>query len=332
MDYFKRIELLSSSQIKGLIKKGEDSKDEYRTQFILGSIVDLHLTEGKHLDDIRIVDINVIVPKPQMKTFVDCLYRLYRYDYRMSDQAPEIKEYYFREAFDTANFKTKSYEKVLEDFYEESCQGYWFHMLNRESSAKYLILPFEEAQVQNCIVQMNNSKYLQYFKKSETSFPQLEIYTKYYKIKLDGLIFDPVTKILQPVDLKTLGTFAENFSYNILSFRYDIQAYYYCYVLSLIIDGEDFTCNDPDFEKLIKSDEQIQLSETFDFVFVSKNFNTQVLKVKYVVEEEKEILGKMLYTEKDVQKAIEIHKFCRDKNIDISLTNYYLYNDSSVTI
>jgi len=90
--------------------------------------------------------------------------------------------------------------------------------------------------------------------------------------------------------------------------------------------------NNPKFDELMKFRKAITLSDTFDFVFVSKNFTTQVLEVKYLIEDEKEILGKTLYTRHDVEKAIEIHRYCRDLDCECNLTNYYLSMGSSITI
>ena len=333
--YFSRRELLSSSQIKALIKKGEDKKDEYRNQFVLGDLVDKVLTENGVLEKLCIVDKGIEVPKPQLKSFVDAVFKLYKYDLiKVEGSAnPSIREDYLTEAYTEVNSKSRSFEQMLEDFNKSPCQTYWHHLIKREKNyGKALILEYEEEQVLKCIKDVRESRFDLYFRNNKGVFNQLEIYTKYYKIKLDCLYFDYNKLEIQLIDLKTCATFTENAMYNMLAFRYDIQAYFYHFVIQLILSGEEFTSNNPEFDELMKFRKAITLSQTFNFIFVSKIYNSQVLEIKYRIEDEKEILGRRLYTKYDVQKAIEIHKICRDRNVEANLTNYYLLNNSSIEV
>lgn len=333
--YFSRRELLSSSQIKSLIKKGEDKKDEYRNQFVLGDLVDKVLTENGILVDLCIVDRGVELPKPQLKLFVDCVFKLYKYDLDKVEGSsnPDIREDYLTEAYTEVSSKSKTYEQMLEDFNKSPCQTYWSHLIKREKSyGKALILEYEEQQVLKCIKDVRESKFDKYFSINKGVFNQLEIYTKYFKIKLDCLYFDYDKLEIQLIDLKTCATFTENAMYNILAFRYDIQAYFYHFVVKLILSGVEFTSNNEEFNELMKFRKAITLSPTFNFIFVSKIYNSQVLEIKYRIENEKEILGRRVYTTYDVEKAIEIHRFCRDNNVEANLTNYYLLNNSSIEV
>lgn len=329
MSYFDRTELLSASQIKAFLKKGMANKSESRS-LVIGSIVDLVLTEDVELEATCQIDRGVNIPSGQMKTFTEKLYNFYQEDWLNGIE--EISEENYQKAYDEVGIKQRKVDKMIEDFNKD--RSYFNHLLQRDilaSQGKYLISEDEEKQVLKSIKEIRASNFNKYF---EDGFTQLEIYTDYFKIKLDSLYIDWENKTIQLVDLKTMADYTENFASNIVRFRYDIQANFYYKVISDILSGTIFTAGGPKadvFNRLWPEIRDFKLLDTFNFVFVSKK-QSEVLEVRYKIEEEKEVLSTMLNTEYDINRAVLMHRECRDKNVEPNLTNYCMLNGSSITI
>lgn len=332
-DYFKQPGL-SSSLIKGLIEKGEEKGMAMKRAFVVGGLVDLVITENGILEDLCVIDRGATKPRPQMQTFCESLMELYKPDLLASDTLPSIPKSYYQIAYEAAEIKAKKLDSVVQEF-EGTCTRYWNYLVKAiqyEKQGIVVISEEEETQVLKCINEIRASRFLPYFTPKEGEvFNQLEIYTKDYKIKLDSLVKNG--NVLQLIDLKTIHTFTENAKQNIMKFRYDIQAYYYSFVVQQILNGEPFTTNDEGFKRMIEENRaSLSLSSSFNFVFVSKNYNSPVLEYRFEVEEYKNILDREFYTGADVKQGIEIYKTCTERGLTPSLTNYYSITDFSTTM
>lgn len=331
---------LSSSLIKALIHKGEPNYYENRA-YVVGGIVDLIKTENKKLEDVCQVDRSFVQPRPQMKLYCENLFRILRLD--KDNKGLNISHH--EEAYTLTDIKSKKLlsengKLGIKEEFESDCQSYWNYLIRRELIRKQkieLIDEEEERQVYKCLNDLERSKYDKYFnymklEEQEEIFTQLELYTELFKIKLDSVLVDHKNKTIQLIDLKTIGTFTENAVGNMISFRYDIQANYYHKVFDLILTGEDFETNDKRFLEIIDLLRTYTLSNTFNFVFVSKNRESQVLEIKYQIEDIKNIRDRVLHTNADIQAAIDIYTECVENGVRPDLTNYYLMKESSITI
>lgn len=325
-NYFDVTDMLSASVIKSLIKKGVENKAESRA-LVVGSLVDLVLTEGQKLSDLCIVD-NVKIPSPQMKLFCEKLEII-------SEGGTNLSTENFELAYIETDIKRDSLVQTIAKFQSKENKDYFDHLVERRKKRndnKWIINVEEEAQVLKCINDVNNSPFASLFKPSNRVFTQLEIYCEGFKIKLDSLVFNDELQRIEPKDLKTIGSYAENGLYNIVSFRYDIQAYLYNLVLKKILSGVEFETNDPNFIKTLEECGHYQLSDTFDFIFCSKYQEGAVLEFKYRLEDVKELLGKELYTRQDIISAKHIFDECIQNGIKPSLSNYMILNNYSIVV
>jgi hypothetical protein len=118
-----------------------------------------------------------------------------------------------------------------------------------------------------------SKKYL--FEKDDTFevIYQLPIVFKYkdrlMKAMLDNVVIDHEKKVVYPVDLKTMGEWAENFPYNVSKYRYDLQAEIYTLAITAWVNEHH-----PGYE--------IQL---FRFIVVSKNNVEKVLIFRLNIDE-----------------------------------------------
>lgn len=312
MNYFKEFGL-SSSKIKGLIKKGIENKEETRN-LVVGSIVDLILTENN--EDCFIVDDLEDIPTGKVKDFLDELIKLY--DGKISEK--EIKT-----AYELAKIKKKKIEELTLELESD----YWkFLVRKKEEKNKYIITLAESLQIQTAVENIHKSRFEDYF--NNKSYKQLEIYTDEFKIKLDSVTVDK--GIIYLNDLKTIDGHTENFMFNYTNFRYDIQAYFYHYVFNLIMSGVPFKTNDERFLKDFNKLKSLTLSNYFNFIFVSKTIKNDCILVRNKVEPTKETNTKILYTYNDVMNGIRYFKMCKQIGNDISLGAVIKSNNFEITI
>jgi len=174
LDYY-QIEKLSSSFIKHFVKKGEPNKEENRN-FILGNIVDFHLTEGK--TNHYFVEDNLVFPTGIMKKFTDELFKLCKQD--LIEDSEIIPDAYYQLAYEASGSKQKTIEQLKEILStDKTIIQYWDFLKSKlENRDKPIITKEEEFQVLKCINDINN--YGKYFNES---FLQLEIYTEHFKNK-----------------------------------------------------------------------------------------------------------------------------------------------------
>lgn len=321
---------LSYSGVKRFIKKGLERKDE-NMNLVIGDIVDKILTEGKKLEDLCMIE-NVNIPRKQIETFSKNLFQLYIKDLIANEFAPlPINPDYYENAYIESEIKAKKLDKILEEF--ESNREY-FDFLVERTRAKYngiiVINQEERRQVDKCIDDITNSSFNKFFSNEDLCFNQLEIITETYKIKLDSLYIE--NGIIYLKDLKTTGSFTINSVTAVVDYRYDIQAYLYHKVIKMILKGEKFTTNSQRFVDAFEYIKTCKLSNTFDFIFVSKNFICPVFELKYKIEKTKDLLGKILYTKKDINKALKMWRTCTYHSVKPNLNEYYALHNYSFTI
>jgi len=314
-NYFE-VKRLSSSFIKHFIKKGEPTKEEGRN-LVIGSIVDLILTENN--EDCYFLDEELSFPTGLLKTFIDSLFNQIK---NKEDKNPTEED--FKEAYEKSKAKQKDLNFYIDIFNtDKDIIKYWNFKIDIEKNRhKPIVTTEEEIQIKKCVKDIRD--YGKYFNES---FCQLEIYTDNFKIKPD-LVYIKDGQI-HIKDLKTLEGYTENAVFNMSRFRYDIQAYFYHYVMKEILRTKKFECNNKEFKKLILEND-FTLNDYFDFIFVSKNKESNVMEFKMKIEPVKTILDREYQTKNDVENGIYKYLYCLEKRVEPNLTNYYLVNDNIV--
>jgi hypothetical protein len=252
-----------------------------------------------------------------VKEFLDELIKLY-------DGNGKVSEEMISMAYELANIK----KKKVEDLILELDSGYWkFLVRKKKEKEKFIITLAELEQVNTAVETISNSRFKDFF--DNKSYKQLEIYTKDFKIKLDSVTVKNGMIYLN--DLKTIDGHTENFMFNYSNFRYDIQAYFYHYVFTLIMSGVPFETNNEQFLKDFTNLKKLILSNYFNFIFVSKTNKNDCILVKNKIEPVKETNTKTLYTYNDVMNGIMYFNMCKHLN-EISLGAVIRSNNFEITI
>lgn len=249
-DYFKNGSL-SYSALRALsigpayYKFQQQQEDEEKDHFIIGSAVDILLTEADKFWDYYYLEFdkfNDEIPAPQMLRFIDYLVH--------NENCGKITNDCYQEAFEYAKFKQKKLSTVIEDF--NKYRNYYdylikknIHNINNENKQILTLTQYDlVTSISNSL--KNNrftSKYFNTdFNNNLEIHNQLEIYWEYdnvkCKSKLDKVIIDHYNKTITLIDLKTTGKSTFSFETSLYQYRYDIQAAFYSMAFAWLIKNE----------------------------------------------------------------------------------------------
>lgn len=250
---YRSIDRDSNSSLKDFI---EDRKDYHKKWVIKeevsekktkaltgGGLVDTLLYSPTEFDD-RFSLTATQKPKPQMLSFVEALY-----DKSVDCMADDgsltrsmetlTKEAYnqvkFNRAGDVVAFKTKTLEKVLDDFTDTDVELYYRQLMN--SKGKITVELYEVQNAERTVKELKNNWVTKFIinlatdKKRYETYEQFAILFEYkgleMKALLDKMIVDHELKEITPWDLKTCWDNEKEFQSNWYRYKYYIQAAVY---------------------------------------------------------------------------------------------------------
>lgn len=340
-----------------LIKNLNDYKDFKETEsLILGSLVDFYATENiSEFEKYFWIDEIDKMPRPQIKQFIDCIFcnqknilenlfkkmslnekviedkEIISYDDGKLSGYFIITEDLYNKAFKEVDFKKKSMESILNEFYENLdyyryiVKKYLYQNNNRKIVTKYNI---EKAK--RCFDKILSSQFKKYFIKNDKNmeiYHQVEIY--WYdncnkKAKLDILYIDHIEKKIGIKDLKTMSDDTINFLTSFIKFRYDIQMNHYYESLKNLINAKSNCTELPNYIKKLM-DKGYSYEETFGFIVASTEKECDVFEYYFYISDNYYIKQRRLNTSKDILEAINIYNICLKNELNPSLSNYYKY-------
>lgn len=213
---------ISQSYLKGLLKNGFVKKEEDTSKYLMGSLVDMMLTEPEALDNVYVVDAST--PTGKKKIFAQHI--IDHYDPVYNDLATIVEE-----AYSVAEYKNKSPMAYYADIHQDP----WFIMqLEIKNNPDALVADrktFDQAHLVAASLTAASPEVSEIV--NNANHRQLEIYwdaivqDKVFecKSKLD-LVIETDTDVY-PYDIKTTRRGTNNFIKDIIEYRYDIQAYFY---------------------------------------------------------------------------------------------------------
>lgn len=220
---------ISQSYIKALLNNGFVPKDEDKSKYLMGTLVDIMLTEHDNIDNIFIISGSS--PTGKKKIFMD--YLLKEYDPVYNDISRLAKE-----AYDHAEYKTRTPEQ----YFEEVMVDPWFveqlALADKPDAVLTDQATYDKAHlVASSLLTDPVTGYII----NQATHTQLEIYfdivfTSMHgfadklkvipcKAKLDVVIEGDDDVFIY--DIKTTRRGTNNFMLDIIDYRYDIQAYFY---------------------------------------------------------------------------------------------------------
>lgn len=250
LNYYKN-DAISYSMLRNLsvgpayFKKVQEEEQEDKEHFIIGSCVDILLTEPDRFWEIYALEFQEVceaIPTGQMKMFTDYLYQFVTDD---------IEKHYSR-AYEEVNFKRESLEKVIERFQKEGKAYYdWARQKDEYEFSikeKQLISNSQYSLITKIVESLKTNRFTRkYFEgtigKNIEIKHQVEIYWEFKenkcKSKLDLVLVDHENKEIHPIDLKTTGNSPFSFDSSSLKWRYDLQAAFYSSALYWLINKSD---------------------------------------------------------------------------------------------
>lgn len=218
--------------------KGEiASKPEFKVteSMKLGEVVDCLLLTPLAFDSNFIIN-TAVSPSGQMLTFADEYIRLESIateGYTKTIEK-EIVQQIAQSAYESAGFKRDSFAKVLDRFKEEALP---YYNVFRKGAGKTVITAEMYKHAQELIKALKEDQYIKHYlcesTVGQTVYNQMELYHNFggtpLKGLLDRVIIDHDKKTVQAIDLKT--TSEDFFPSSIISYRYDMQAAFYTFLL-----------------------------------------------------------------------------------------------------
>ncbi len=248
MSYF-NISALSYSSLRAFsigpayYKFQQEQESEEKEHFIIGSGVDIMLTESDKFWDYYYLEFSEkcdTIPTGQMLTFID--YITHNVD------CGQISGDCYEEAYNYAGFKQKKLETVIEDFKKYDSYYKWclskVNHTNNNKDKQVLTNTQYQLITKICNSLRTNEFTKKYFENSTGKnieiFNQLEIYWEYKQVKckskLDLVIVDHDSKLIQLIDLKTTGNSVFSFNSSSFKWRYDMQVAFYTLALYWLIN------------------------------------------------------------------------------------------------
>lgn len=207
-------------------KSRNDDSSEDKEHFIIGTCVDILLTEPESFDSKFAVDDFeefTNFPAPQMKKYVEIF----------------IETGSSEKAYEAVGFKKSNILSVI-DKYESEGKDYAEYLLkrkefNEKNKDKKILTKEQFSKCKSIADSLKNNKFTKkYFINSTKEIEILDQFEHYwemlgtkFKCKLDKVIINHIDKTIQPIDIKTTGKHTSKFMESFISFRYDIQASIY---------------------------------------------------------------------------------------------------------
>jgi len=217
-------------------KKIQEEEQEDKLHFLIGSCVDILLTEPDKFWEKYALEFQEVcekVPTPQIRDYGGFLYA------GLSEE----------EAFERTNFKREKLESVKEKFDKEAKE--WFEWIKKKGEYeksnvnKQVISTSQYSLITKIVESLKTNRFTRkYFEgiigtKTDKHL-QLEIYWEYKdekcKSKLDLVIVDHENKEIHPIDIKTTGNSVFSFDSSALKWRYDLQSSFYSSALYWLIN------------------------------------------------------------------------------------------------
>lgn len=233
-------------------KKMEEQESEDKEYFIIGSGVDILLTEPDKFWEhyyLQYKEKNYEIT-PQMVKFIDYLVN--------NENCGEISGNCYQEAYEYAGIAKKKLDTVITEF-KEKYQDYYQYCLSKNiyninNQKKQLLTNAQHNLIQNIADSLINNEFTKKYFQNTTGtsieiHTQLEIYWEIKdekaKSKLDFIFIDHENKTIQPIDLKTTGKPVSQFKLAVLNYRYDLQACFYSMGLYWLINksNDDYWSN-----------------------------------------------------------------------------------------
>ena len=232
-------------------KKIQEEEQEDKEHFIIGSCVDILLTEPDKFWEKYALEFQEVcekVPTGQMKEFVEHVSyaeKLLKFDNKTNSQYLEDKKY----AYEQVGFKQASFEKILERYEVEGKEYFnWLnnkHDYNKSIKDKQIISNTQYSLITKIVESLKTNRFTRkYFEgtigtKTDKHL-QLEIYWEYKdekcKSKLDLVVVDHENREIHPIDIKTTGNSVFSFDSSALKWRYDLQSSFYSSALYWLIN------------------------------------------------------------------------------------------------
>lgn len=205
-------------------KKIQEEEQDDKEHFIIGSCVDILLTEPDRFWEKYALEFSEVcekVPTPQIRDYGGFLYA------GLSEE----------EAFQRTNFKREKLESVKEKFEKEAKE--WFEWVKKKGEyeksivGKQVISNIQYSLITKIVESLKTNRFTRkYFENTigtkVDKHLQLEIYWEYKgekcKSKLDSVIVDHENKTIEPIDVKTTGNSVFSFDFSALKWRYDIKS------------------------------------------------------------------------------------------------------------
>jgi len=217
-------------------KKIQEEEQEDKEHFIIGSCVDILLTEPDKFWEKYALEFQEVcekVPTPQIRDYGGFLYA------GLSEE----------EAFERTNFKREKLESVKEKFDKEAKE--WFEWIKKKGEYeksnvnKQVISTSQYSLITRIVESLKTNRFTRkYFEgtigtKTDKHL-QLEIYWEYKdekcKSKLDLVVVDHENREIHPIDIKTTGNSVFSFDSSALKWRYDLQSSFYSSALYWLIN------------------------------------------------------------------------------------------------
>lgn len=326
-DYYSR-RAVNQSQLKALLsgigtyKKAESNLFyEEEGHFIMGDLVDCYMTTPSLIEsEFYIVPELQSKPSDKVMSIINEVYSRKRTDF-LVDHCQEIYEALNNHDYYTNRMQeTCEEDKRVFDIYSKHVD-YWDALL--ECGGRQIISK-EEKETAYKIVESfkNNPRTKDYFEGGNViRLFQYPVYFRYSdldcKALFDLLIINLKKKLIQPVDVKTMGGNTKEFPKNAMRHRYDIQSSYYTLALKMVgklniplygeIDISDFkilpfkfiveSTKSPGFLPLVYeiSEEDMHIAR-----FGGKKFTNIQTKSKLIPKE---------YEIKGFEEAIDLYKW-----------------------
>ena len=236
--------------LKGVDNIREDEKVLYyeeKGHFVIGSAVDIWLTQGKENFNNQHYVFGGTKPSDTIMSIVQMVFDRSIFD----EQVPDGELMDYRESvietIDFHNYQANwKLETRVNKIYESGTE--YFEQL-KLAYGKQILSKVEMDLVYSIVMSFETGKYTaKYFQdqKNVDKYHQVGIYFNYEglecKALLDKIIIDREKKTIQPFDIKTMAGHTISFPYAVKARRYDFQAAFYMEALSTLL-GEGAVCN-----------------------------------------------------------------------------------------
>jgi hypothetical protein len=292
-DYFAN-EAVSQSYLKTLLKGvdylGEDEKKMYyeeKGHFIIGSAVDVWLTQGKENFDLQYFVFEGIKPSDTLMSIAQQVFDSACFD----DNAPEgdMHQYssYVLEAIEAHNYQPNWKEDTRINKVMEGCFTYFEQL--KLAFGKQILSSIEMQLVYNIVMSLQSGRFTNlYFKDSK----DIDIYYQtpiYFEVEgvpckalIDMLIVNRADKTISPIDIKTIGNNVKEFPHAVKNRGYNIQGSFYTQALLELLIGN--------------ATSTIEMKLTSEYVILDFKFlvETTVYKTNAITGETKYNTGKPL--------------------------------------